>query len=209
MSDTTDRASLRDSMRAKRAQLADSARQEAERGIAQQIGLYLDHLADRLLPETLVCSFRSSPRLGEISTQAVDTVLRSRGFRVAYPRVTVGSEQLLDFRIAPAWDSGQGWEQGALDIAQPADACPVAELRDIALILVPGLAFDVASGARIGYGKGHYDRWLAHFDAIRQSPVPRLGLGFEFQVVSGLQPQAWDKAMDGVLTPTRLELRHS
>lgn len=196
-------------MREKRLSLSESERQAAERGIAKQLEDYLDHRADALLSEALVCSFRSSPELGELSTHTIDQRLRARGMRVAYPRTAADPEALLEFRIAPTWESTKGWEKGFGGIFQPSAECPVAELRDIALILVPGLAFDLASGARIGYGKGHFDRWLAHFDAVRQSPVPRLGLGFEFQVVSGLQPQVWDKAMDGVITPERWSVRPS
>jgi 5-formyltetrahydrofolate cyclo-ligase len=47
--------------------------------------------------------------------------------------------------------------------------------RDVDLVLVPGLAF-ASNGARLGFGRGYYDRALASFAAI--DPPLRLGLCF-------------------------------
>lgn len=203
--------SLRQQMRERRVGLTSQERKTAGQDLAHQLDLYLDQLSESILPHSLVCSFRSNEDLGEISTQGVDAHLRSRGYRVAYPRLAVDPEQSLDFRIAPSWDQTTAWEKDRFAIDVPAADCPVAELRDVALILMPGLAFAVDSGARIGYGKGHYDRWLAYFDGIRQSahPVPRLGLGYAFQIVPGLTPQAWDKTIDAVITPEGWQQRRS
>ncbi len=51
---------------------------------------------------------------------------------------------------------------------QPVEQAEVIDVCDIDIVLVPGLAFDVA-GNRIGFGAGFYDRLLARLrpDALR------------------------------------------
>lgn len=56
---------------------------------------------------------------------------------------------------------GDELERNQYGIAQPFDSAPIlAELDQIDLVLIPGLAFD-RWGHRIGHGKGYYDRFVA------------------------------------------------
>jgi 5-formyltetrahydrofolate cyclo-ligase len=60
-------------------------------------------------------------------------------------------------------------------------------LSNIDCILVPGLGFD-RENYRIGYGKGHFDRFLATTGAI-----PTIGVGFKEQLCEELLPRdPWD-----------------
>ncbi len=55
------------------------------------------------------------------------------------------------------------------------------------LILVPGLAFD-ADGFRLGYGKGHFDKFLA-----KHPTIPTAGIGFlEQKSEEPLPRDVWD-----------------
>ena len=65
------------------------------------------------------------------------------------------------------------------------------------LILVPGLAFDVR-GARLGLGGGYYDRFLAKMDGVR------LGLAFEWQLLSRIPVQQHDQEVDAIVTELRV-----
>jgi len=56
------------------------------------------------------------------------------------------------------------------------DICEKADLQKIDFILVPAFAFDTQNH-RIGYGKGHYDRFLKKI-----SRPPTYGLGFKEQL---------------------------
>jgi 5-formyltetrahydrofolate cyclo-ligase len=71
----------------------------------------------------------------------------------------------------------------------------VAEITKLDLLIVPGIAFDYA-GARIGYGRGYFDRY------IKNAKVSfSLGLGYQFQLVSRPLPQSnWDQRINGLST---------
>ncbi|MEX0792395.1 MAG: 5-formyltetrahydrofolate cyclo-ligase [Pirellulaceae bacterium] len=51
--------------------------------------------------------------------------------------------------------------------------------ENIDLALIPGVAFD-RQGGRLGYGRGYFDRLLAHFPPA----APRIGLGFACQIAA-------------------------
>lgn len=63
------------------------------------------------------------------------------------------------------------------------------------VVLVPGLAFD-RTGARIGFGGGYFDRFLAGF------PGFKAGLAFDVQLTEGLPVEPHDVRMDAVVTET-------
>jgi 5-formyltetrahydrofolate cyclo-ligase len=69
--------------------------------------------------------------------------------------------------------------------------------RELDLVVVPGVAFD-RHGARLGHGKGYYDRLLAD---VR--PDARLvGLAFECQVFPEIPTEPHDVCMDRLITET-------
>lgn len=59
--------------------------------------------------------------------------------------------------------------------------CKKISVEEIELILVPGLAFDRGHG-RLGYGKGHYDRFLVDLSC------PLIGVGFKEQLLEAPFP---------------------
>jgi 5-formyltetrahydrofolate cyclo-ligase len=70
-----------------------------------------------------------------------------------------------------------------------------AEITKIDLLIVPGIAFDY-DGARIGYGRGYFDRYI--MDAKVSFS---LGLGYRFQLVSKRLPQSkLDQRINGLST---------
>src|SRR5262245_23183329 len=69
---------------------------------------------------------------------------------------------------------------------------PVAELD---LIMVPGVAF-TREGARMGHGKGYYDKLLEH----ARPDAPLVALAFECQLFPEIPTQAHDVFMDRIIT---------
>src|SRR5690606_17515013 len=89
-------------------------------------------------------------------------------------------------------------ETGAWGILEPKPAVPLVDtLTTIAVVLVPGLAFD-AKGGRLGYGAGYYDRFFDRF-AGQQQPL-RIGVCYSAQLVEQVPMEAHDYAMDAVVT---------
>ena len=62
---------------------------------------------------------------------------------------------------------------------EPLDSC--REAKDIDLVLIPGIAFD-KEGGRVGFGKGHYDKFLA------KKKIPSIGICFNEQLYDGILP---------------------
>lgn len=69
--------------------------------------------------------------------------------------------------------------QSRLGFEEPdPDTCPVITNPD--LILIPGVGFDPSRNARLGRGKGHYDRYLAPLISSDTPPV-LVGVSFAAQ----------------------------
>ena len=69
---------------------------------------------------------------------------------------------------------------------------PVEELD---LVMVPGVAFD-RRGARMGHGKGYYDKLLEH----ARLDTPLVALAFECQLFPEIPTQDHDVFMDKIIT---------
>lgn len=82
---------------------------------------------------------------------------------------------------------------------------PKAELRtldekrlqpeDLDLVMVPGVGFD-RRGARMGHGKGYYDKLLQH----ARSETPLVALAFECQLFPEIPTAGHDIFMDKIIT---------
>jgi 5-formyltetrahydrofolate cyclo-ligase len=81
-------------------------------------------------------------------------------------------------------------------VREPALEAPALPLKQLDLVLVPGVAFD-RFGRRLGRGKGFYDRLLAEVIGVK------CGVALDEQVVDSLPFEPHDIAVDFVLTPTR------
>jgi 5-formyltetrahydrofolate cyclo-ligase len=68
------------------------------------------------------------------------------------------------------------------------------------ILLMPLLCFD-DKGNRLGYGQGHYDRYLA--SRMNSMPI-KIGLAFYAQYISQLPTEPHDIALDYVVTEEKL-----
>ena len=84
--------------------------------------------------------------------------------------------------------SSQKFATGALGIEEPVGGKKM-DVDQIQGFIIPGVAFD-RKGARLGRGKGHYDKMLA------KASGQRVGVGFTFQIYEGTLPtESFDMKM--------------
>ena len=67
---------------------------------------------------------------------------------------------------------------------------------DLDLVVMPGVAFTEA-GARLGHGKGYYDKYLA---SLRDPKPTTIALAFREQILDELPTGPHDVPVDLVLT---------
>lgn len=90
----------------------------------------------------------------------------------------------------------EGLKQSAYGILEPVPGLHARiDPSLIDFVVMPGVAFD-KTGNRLGNGKGFYDRFLEKI-----SPkVPKVALGFSFQMIDRVPAEAWDIRVEKVLT---------
>jgi 5-formyltetrahydrofolate cyclo-ligase len=159
--------------------LEPAIRAELERKLA-------DIVLPRLMAARIVAGYH--PLKDEISPYPVLERLGA-GQRAVLPWFLDRDARML-FREAPAA------EPSPWGVLQPPAA---AEALAPDVVLVPLVAAD-RHGTRIGHGKGHYDRALAHLREAGR--VFAIGLGWESQILDDLiPPDPWDIPLDAVATP--------
>lgn len=84
---------------------------------------------------------------------------------------------------------------GKFKIPQPGVDAPQTDVKELDLIIIPGIAFD-KNGQRIGFGHGYYDTFLKSCRAIK------IGLAYDFQIVDNISGQKHDEKMDLIITPS-------
>ncbi len=119
---------------------------------------------------TTILSFASKEE--EINLGPLNQKLAEEG-RLLLPKIDEG-------RIVPylVTNLEEGLEQHpTFHVKEPNPRhCRVARSEEISCILVPGLGFD-QKGYRMGYGLGHYDRFL------KDLSCPALGIAFKEQLI--------------------------
>jgi 5-formyltetrahydrofolate cyclo-ligase len=129
----------------------------------------------------------------EVDTLEMERRARAEGKTVVCPRMSEDRTE-LDPRV---WVEGVvPYEQGRLAPEPPPDA-PSFDPADIDLVVVPALALD-PNGARIGYGKGFYDRFLA------RTPARRIAVAFDFQLIAEVPETEGDQRVHTIVTDQRV-----
>jgi len=142
--------------------------------------------------ESAQCLALYSPIRNEVDTSLVAEAALIAGKVAVYPRVE--GESLVFQRVT---DSAH-LVPGAFKVPEPrhGEVIPPAEID---LCLVPGIAFD-RKGHRRGYGRGFYDRFMV---SCREQ-MPRVGFGYDFQIVDCLPTGEYDQTLSMIVTETRL-----
>lgn len=138
------------------------------------------------------------------------------GKYAAVPRIISGTND-MDFYLLKNAKSGREigkdfenqFDRGIFGIREPKECLKKLSLSDIrkasydtgCLVLVPALAFE-RSGARLGRGKGFYDKFLS---ALKGSPVISCGVCFNFQILDSVPTETNDFAVDYILSEMSLQ----
>ena len=108
----------------------------------------------------------------------------------ALPRYDSNTRQYSAAVIRSAADLSPG----RFGVLEPASNCPSHSLNQLDLVFVPGVAFAL-NGARLGRGKGFYDRLLAEVRGHK------CGVAYEVQVIAAVPEEPHDVRVDSILTP--------
>jgi 5-formyltetrahydrofolate cyclo-ligase len=164
---------------------ADAAARAADAVAAQGLGFLR-------LPQkrAVVSGFSSLP--DEFRAWPLLRRLHGEGHALAMP-VMQGKGLPLVFR---AWAPGDAMDKAVWGIAEPRADKPVVE-PDI--VLVPLLAFD-ATGWRLGYGGGYFDRTLRGLRARKS--IVAIGLAYDESQVDAVPHLDYDERLDWVLRPS-------
>ena len=181
----TQKKAWRTLMRGQLSALDPDDRAARSRQIVQRIGSSLDwHVAKQVL--------LFAPLPVEPDIDALWQAGALAGKQAAYPRV--GRETMRLYLV----DGLGELESTRWNLREPTlHAGRETTLDDCDLVLVPGLAFDIAGG-RLGRGGGFYDRLLAQRDPAKTRLV---GVAFRFQLCAESLPLCpHDVRMDEICT---------
>lgn len=130
----------------------------------------------------------------EVQTLAMITESREKfGKKILVPKILQRERRMIASLIE---DFEQELSLGPYGIRQPKDQYTREIPSDkIDLVVVPGLAFDKC-GRRLGRGGGYYDKFLANLAQL----TPRIGLAFDFQVLSSLPSLSHDISLTRVIS---------
>lgn len=128
----------------------------------------------------------------EVATDPIAEEAERRGLVTVYPRCLRQTRAMVLHRVAGLPELRRG---GAFGIREPDPACPVVDLAEVDVALVPGLAWD-RFGSRLGRGAGYYDRLFLN-------PLWRgfrCGLFYAVQEFDRLAFNRLDSPLDAVVT---------
>jgi 5-formyltetrahydrofolate cyclo-ligase len=112
---------------------------------------------------------------------------------VALPRFEPGTNCYVAHQIQCA---DKDLAPGKFGILEPRPSCEPVPLNHLDFVLVPGVAFN-SVGARLGRGRGFYDRLLARVAGVK------CGIAFDEQLVDEIPAEPHDMKMNYIVTPTR------
>lgn len=175
---TTEKRTLRRAVRAEIAKLSTSDKERLSAHIFSKITALQE-----VTQASTIALFASLP--DEPQTAAIIEQL-AQSKRIVLPRIE-GEE--MEF-----YDISEGLHEGAFGIMEPIAATPISP-SEIDVMIVPGVAF-TRKGARLGRGKGFYDKYLSH-SSFRAYTI---GICYPCQIVEELPTEPHDKILDKVVT---------
>lgn len=180
------KAMLRGEMRAKLAALSPEARQQESNRLCQRFSESVFWRAAKA-----ILFYAPLPDEPDVWPLLAASLSDHRTYGLPRYVPEAGNYEARQVRVIPA-----DLVAGRFGIREPSGTCPLLDLVQFDLVLVPGLAFDL-TGGRLGRGRGFYDRLLAGFGG------KKCGVAFEEQITTVVPMEIGDVRMDAILTPSR------
>ena len=174
----SDKRSVRQGVRAEIAKLSAEEKANLSSQIFSKIAL-----SEEVRQASVVALFLSLADEPQTADFIEHLLLQKK--RVVVPRIE-GEE--MNF-----YDISEGVSKGAFGIMEPIAITPINP-SEIDAMIVPGVAF-TKQCARLGRGKGFYDKYLSHKDFRAYT----IGLCYPCQVVEDLPSEPHDKIIDEVI----------
>jgi 5-formyltetrahydrofolate cyclo-ligase len=134
-------------------------------------------------------------KAAEVDTRGLIQQLLAMGRQVCVPWYNGATEQYVASELR---DFALDLMTGQFGIMEPKpEAVRPVNGDQIDVALVPGLAFD-ETGNRLGRGMGYFDRIL------RDLRGTKIGLAYDFQVLSEVPTEVRDSSMDFIVTEKRV-----
>ena len=127
----------------------------------------------------------------EIDTCSIINKCFKDNKRVFVPRTNI-TEKTMD---AVEIHNLDNLEKNKYGIYEPSKELSSINNKEIDLVVLPGVAFDM-NGGRIGYGGGYYDKYLEKIS----NEVFKVALAYKFQIVANIPVEAHDILANEVIT---------
>ncbi len=177
---------LRAQLRERRRIMTAPEREQSTSGITERLEALVRDRGARSIAAYL--STQNEP-----VTRAFLRTAHADGVRILLP--ISRADGLLDWALY----DGKDEDEDILGMPTPTSQIlgPIA-INDVDLIIVPAAAVD-ASGMRMGWGQGYFDKTLGSMEAC----PPVYAVVFDHEVVDVLPSERHDQRVDGAVTPTR------
>ena len=182
LTDTVTKQELRGLLKERRAAIPPEEKKKLDAQIVDRIAA-----SDEFCHASAVLLY--APLAGEINLLPLVRLARAKGIPVAFPRCDTASQTMQFYILDPT----ARLQEGAYHIPEPPADAPLCNPDAHALCILPGLTFDLA-GARLGYGKGYYDRFLTDFPGVRAGAV------YEQVIVKRVPTEAHDISVSILFT---------
>lgn len=183
----TSKENLRKKYLEKRADLSDH---EIDLMSAKLAEGFREYLSEH--PLSTLHIFLPIRKFNEIDTWQIISMLQNEWPRVKLiiPRMNPDNQTLSNYIFDP-----DKLEKNKWGILEPTQESILVNDSEIDAVIIPLLAFD-EEGARVGYGKAFYDRFLSGC----RKDVLKVGLSF-FEPEQQIVTDPWDVLLDVCITP--------
>jgi 5-formyltetrahydrofolate cyclo-ligase len=182
-----DKAEVRKELLRRRDRIPPEVRKAKDRIIREKL-LSLEEFRNAAVM-FFFASFRT-----EVDTTELIQIALATGKQVVLPKVNADRHELLLFEVRDFGDLAAGY----MGIPEPSAGARQTGINDVDIVIIPGAGYD-ASGNRVGYGGGYYDRLLSGL----QKDVPVIAPAYEEQVLDAAPSEPHDVRVNVIVTDRR------